>query len=89
MGHLAKAMNHSAADPTSAEVLYICFASAHANADSVPVTPNIIALGNETTKGMNERLLPWFRQHKRKHFGIVLLDFYHSQPELVEAIIGM
>ncbi|KAJ7457847.1 PLC-like phosphodiesterase [Mycena latifolia] len=85
-GHLAKAISSPG---VAAEVLYISFTSAHSNADTVPVTPNIIALGDASTKGMNERLLPWFRQHKGKHFGIVLLDFYHSQPDLVEAIIGL
>ncbi|KAJ6526911.1 PLC-like phosphodiesterase [Mycena vulgaris] len=88
-GHLAKAMNTSSAGAEEEEALYICFASAHANADDVPVTPNIIALGDASTKGMNKRLLPWFKEHKGKHFGVVFLDFYHSQPGLVEAIIGL
>ncbi|KAJ7502630.1 PLC-like phosphodiesterase [Mycena galericulata] len=40
-GHLAKAMNHSSA-PGVDEALYISFASAHANGDEVPVTPNVL-----------------------------------------------
>ncbi|KAJ7828028.1 PLC-like phosphodiesterase [Mycena olivaceomarginata] len=84
--HLAKAMN-ATLDSDVEEALYVSFASAHKNADKI--TPNIIALGDASTKGMNERLLPWFKQHKGNRFGIVLLDFYHSQPELVEAIIGL
>ncbi|KAJ7239194.1 PLC-like phosphodiesterase [Mycena haematopus] len=89
-GHLTKAMNAavSVSDRKDVEeALYISFASAHKNADRI--TPNIIALGDASTTGINERLLPWIRQHKEKRLGIVLLDFYHSQPELVEAIIGL
>ncbi|KAF8170823.1 PLC-like phosphodiesterase [Mycena galopus ATCC 62051] len=84
--HLAKAIN-AAVDGEVDEGFYISFASAHKNADRI--TPNIIALGDASTTGMNERLLPWFKQHKGKRLGVVLLDFYHSQPGLVEAIIGL
>ncbi|KAJ7854923.1 PLC-like phosphodiesterase [Mycena leptocephala] len=87
-GQLAKAMNDTLAEK-GVEALYISFASAHAKGDNPPLTPNIIALGDASTKGMNELLLPWFRQRKGKHFGIVFLDFYHSQPDLVRAIIGL
>ncbi|KAJ7793713.1 PLC-like phosphodiesterase [Mycena olivaceomarginata] len=102
--HLAKAMN-ATLDSDVEEALYVSFASAHKNTDKsprtyehsplfgpIPPTLNflqIIALGDASTKGMNERLLPWFKQHKGNRFGIVLLDFYHSRPELVEAIIGL
>ncbi|KAJ7173202.1 PLC-like phosphodiesterase [Mycena filopes] len=87
--HLEKAMSsatHSDGDDVE-EALHISFASAHANRDLI--TPNVIALGDETTTGMNERLLPWFKKNTGKRFGIVLLDFYHSQPDLVKAIIGL
>ncbi|KAJ7856898.1 PLC-like phosphodiesterase [Mycena leptocephala] len=87
-GRLAKAMNDTLAEK-GVEALYISFASAHAKGDNPPLTPNIIALGDASTKGMNELLLPWFRQRKGKHFGIVFLDFYHLQPDLVRAIIGL
>ncbi|KAK7001525.1 PLC-like phosphodiesterase [Favolaschia claudopus] len=88
-GHLTKAMNATTADTNNdaEEALYICFASAHKNADKI--TPNIIALGDASTTGMNERLLPWVKEHKGKRFGVLLLDFYHSQPELVKAVIGL
>ncbi|KAF7376911.1 PLC-like phosphodiesterase [Mycena sanguinolenta] len=85
-GHLMKAIN-DLSDGQVDEALYVCFVSAHKNSDRI--TPNIIALGDASTTGMNERLLPWVSQHKGKRFGIVLLDFYHSQPGLVEAIIGL
>ncbi|KAJ7189703.1 PLC-like phosphodiesterase [Mycena haematopus] len=90
IGHLTKAMNAAATVSDGEDVeeaLYISFASAHKNTDRI--TPNIIALGDASTSGMNERLLSWVKQHKGKRLGIVLLDFYHSQPELVEAIIGL
>ncbi|KAJ7151763.1 PLC-like phosphodiesterase [Mycena crocata] len=87
-GHLTKAMNNSR-DVDAEEELYISFASAHANADDISVTPNIMALGDASTKGMNERLLPWFAENKGKRFGVVMLDFYNSQPGLVAAIIGL
>ncbi|KAF7291351.1 PLC-like phosphodiesterase [Mycena indigotica] len=85
--HLDKAISTSS---NATEALYVSFASAHANRDTVPVTPNIIALGDGAgTPGMNERLLPWLTERKGKRFGIVLLDFYHSQPALVQTIIGL
>ncbi|KAJ7271269.1 PLC-like phosphodiesterase [Mycena rebaudengoi] len=86
--YLEKAMHASLSAEVAAEALYVSFASAHAKNDEIPVTPDMIALG-DTTKGMNERLLPWLRQHKGKRFGVVLLDFYHSPPGLVQAIIGL
>ncbi|KAJ7057597.1 PLC-like phosphodiesterase [Mycena amicta] len=87
--HLEKAIAEDS-DNAVEEGLYVSFASAHANGDTVPLTPNIIALGDGAgTSGMNERLLPWFKARKGKRFGIVLLDFYHSEPELVETIIGL
>ncbi|KAJ7762654.1 PLC-like phosphodiesterase [Mycena metata] len=85
-GHLEKAMSRRSEGEVE-EPLYISFASAHANADLI--TPNVIALGNASTAGMNERLLPWFKNNKGNRFGIVFLDFYHSEPELVAAIIGL
>ncbi|KAJ7635287.1 PLC-like phosphodiesterase [Roridomyces roridus] len=76
------------------EGLHVTFCSAYADYKSLqPVTPDIMAMGNESTMGMNERLLAWIRQVRKvegkKRFGVVLLDFYHSEPELVEAIIGL
>ncbi|KAJ7838132.1 PLC-like phosphodiesterase [Mycena olivaceomarginata] len=86
--HLEKAMHATLSAEVASEVLYVSFVSAHAT-DELPTTPDMIAFGDATTKGMNERLLPWLRQHKGKRFGIVLLDFYHSPPGLVQAIIGL
>ncbi|KAJ7785338.1 PLC-like phosphodiesterase [Mycena maculata] len=87
--HINKAMIN-ASKPGVDEALYISFASAYADYANVktPVTPNIMALGDASTKGMNERLMPWFKQNQGKHFGVVFLDFYHSQPGLIEAIVG-
>ncbi|KAJ7244940.1 PLC-like phosphodiesterase, partial [Mycena rebaudengoi] len=71
------------------EELYTSFASATANADDVPVTPNIIALGNSFATGINEHLLPWLKTNKGKRLGIILLDFYNAPYELVQAVIGL
>ncbi|KAJ7244948.1 PLC-like phosphodiesterase [Mycena rebaudengoi] len=71
------------------EELYISFASATANADDIPVTPNIIALGNSVATGINECLLPWLKTNKGKRLGIILLDFYNTPYELVQAVIGL
>ncbi|KAF7367945.1 PLC-like phosphodiesterase [Mycena sanguinolenta] len=87
--HLEKYMDAPLQAEVAAEALYVSFASAHAKYDEVAVTPDMIALGDAATRGMNERLLAFFGQHKGKRFGIVLLDFYHSQPGLVQAIIGL
>ncbi|KAJ7265254.1 PLC-like phosphodiesterase [Mycena rebaudengoi] len=87
--HLAKAMDADLSAEVAAEALYLSFASAHAKGDDVPVNPDMVALGDASTRGMNERLLPWLRQDKGKRFGLILLDFYHSPPGLVQAIIGL
>ncbi|KAF5381734.1 hypothetical protein D9615_005397 [Tricholomella constricta] len=70
--------------------LYLSFASASHN-DAVPqVSPRTMALGNGTDiPGVNQKLLPWFKEHKGKRFGVVMLDFYDAVPGLVEAIIGL
>ncbi|KAJ7597580.1 PLC-like phosphodiesterase [Mycena floridula] len=70
--------------------LYISFASSEHTADVPPETPRIMALGNGTAvPGVNQKLLPWFKQHKGGRFGIVMLDFFDSVPGLVEAILGV
>ncbi|KAF7319704.1 PLC-like phosphodiesterase [Mycena kentingensis (nom. inval.)] len=82
----------AADDSDTEEALHLGSASAHANKDEPPCTSNIIALGDQSTgvAGMNERLFEWVKaQPKGSRFGVVLLDFYHSQPGLVEAIIGL
>nr|GAT47304.1 PLC-like phosphodiesterase [Mycena chlorophos] len=87
-GHLEKSL----ACDTPADVeeaLFVSFASAHANHDKIPITPNVMALGDGVTAGINERLLPWVQARRGQRLGIILLDFYASQPELVEAIIGL
>ncbi|KAF9527469.1 PLC-like phosphodiesterase [Crepidotus variabilis] len=69
--------------------LYINFASAAYISDTPEMTPQIFALGVDTTQGMNQRLLPWLQSHKGQRFGIILLDFYDAVPNLVEAVIGL
>ncbi|GLB40972.1 hypothetical protein LshimejAT787_0901870 [Lyophyllum shimeji] len=69
--------------------LYISFASASHN-DAVPqVSPKVMAIGDGTVPGVNQKLLSWFQAHKGKRWGIVMLDFYDAVPGLVEAVIGV
>ncbi|KAG6853271.1 hypothetical protein C0991_005542 [Blastosporella zonata] len=69
--------------------LYISFASASHN-DAVPqVSPQIMAIGDGTVPGVNQKLLPWFQARKGQRFGVVMLDFYDAVPGLVEAVIGL
>lgn len=69
--------------------LYISFASSEHNADIPPETPRIMALGNGTVPGVNQKLIPWLKERKGKRFGIVILDFFDTAPGLVEAILGL
>ncbi|KAF9450833.1 PLC-like phosphodiesterase, partial [Macrolepiota fuliginosa MF-IS2] len=71
--------------------LFISFASAAATAlTNPPMTPRLYALGDgDQVQGMDQRLLPWLKEHKGKRFGIVMLDFYDAVPGLVEAVIGL
>jgi 1-phosphatidylinositol phosphodiesterase len=70
--------------------LYISFASIAFIDDTVPITPQIFALGNgTTTPGMDTRLLPFLRARKGQRFGIIMFDFYDAIPGLIEAAIGL
>ncbi|KAF7760288.1 hypothetical protein Agabi119p4_10964 [Agaricus bisporus var. burnettii] len=71
--------------------LYITFASAcFIGASNPPITPRMYAVGDGAQlEGVNQRLLPWLKEHKGKRFGIILLDFYDVVPELVKAVIGL
>ncbi|KAJ6608105.1 PLC-like phosphodiesterase [Mycena sp. CBHHK59/15] len=90
--HLTNAMDVPAPrDHETDEALYITFASGAANADKAPITPNIVAMGDSSssTEGVNARLLSLVRSNKGKRLGVIMLDFYDTPPELVEAVIGI
>ncbi|KAJ7063523.1 PLC-like phosphodiesterase [Mycena amicta] len=69
--------------------LYITFASSEHDQDIPAETPNIMALGDGTTPGVNQKLLPWLQERRGKRFGIIMLDFFDVVPGLVEAVIGL
>ncbi|KAF7323200.1 PLC-like phosphodiesterase [Mycena chlorophos] len=69
--------------------LYISFASSEHDADVPAETPEIMALGNGTVPGVNQKLLPWLQERKGKRFGVIMLDFFDVVPGLVEAVIGL
>jgi len=51
----------------------------------------VLAVGDATNNvtGINKMMLPWLQQRKGNRFGIVLFDFFDSEPGLVEAAIGL
>ncbi|KAF9465583.1 PLC-like phosphodiesterase [Collybia nuda] len=69
--------------------LFISFASAEHNLASPTVSPRIMALGDGSVPGVDQKLLPWLKERKGKRFGIIMLDFYDAVPGLVEAAIGL
>ncbi|CAK5263617.1 unnamed protein product, partial [Mycena citricolor] len=88
VSHLNRAIDGVPHQPDVEEGLYITFSSAFADYESEsPLTPNIIALGTKSTSGMNERLHSWISERKGVRFGVILMDFYHSEPNLVREII--
>ena len=50
-----------------------------------------MAVGDQGTgvTGMNTMMFPWLQQRKGNRFGIVLFDFFDSEPGLVAAAIGL
>lgn len=84
--HLTKAMNDH---PDS---LFWTFASSEHNQNHPPDFPRIMALGNGSLTpdgGVNQKLLPFLRQHSGRRLGIVTLDFYDQPEDLVDAILGL
>ncbi|KAF9030300.1 PLC-like phosphodiesterase [Hymenopellis radicata] len=69
--------------------LWISFASSEHNADNPPETPEIMALGNGSVQGVNQRLLSFLNTRQGGRFGVIMLDFFDTVPGLVEAIIGV
>ncbi|KAF7294681.1 PLC-like phosphodiesterase [Mycena indigotica] len=69
--------------------LYITFASSEHNDDVPPENPIVMALGDGSVPGVNQKLLPWLQQHRGKRFGVIMLDFFGAVPGLVEAVIGV
>ncbi|ORX39778.1 PLC-like phosphodiesterase [Kockovaella imperatae] len=67
--------------------LFITFASAEKDSESV--WPRIIALGNGTARGVNQRLTPWLKERSGQRRGLVFLDWWKQVPGLVESVIDL
>jgi 1-phosphatidylinositol phosphodiesterase len=81
--HLQKAAS------AAADSLFISFASSEHVADVPPETPQIMAIGNGTDLGVNQQLLSRLPELKGKRIGIVILDFFETPSNLVEAILRL
>ncbi|KAI6090371.1 PLC-like phosphodiesterase [Hypoxylon rubiginosum] len=97
--HLEKAANATATgDDADAEggeegdSLFITFASAEHNANTPPVFPETMALGNGTEVtpdgGVNQQLAAILRDMQGSRLGIVVLDFFEEPEDLVGLVIG-
>lgn len=76
-----------ASGPKHSDQLFISFASGGALRNTPPVTPQMLAVGSNGTAGVNSGLTEYLSQNRGKRFGIVILDWYASSPELVKSII--
>ena len=47
-------------------------------------------MGDEASNltGINQMILPWLQQRRGHRFGVILFDFFDSEPGLVTAVIG-
>jgi len=71
--------------------LFITFASGSGAGAGNLVTPKVLAVGDPANNvpGVNQLMFPWIQQRKGNRFGIVLYDFFQSEPGLVAATIGL
>ncbi|KAG0149681.1 hypothetical protein CROQUDRAFT_653239 [Cronartium quercuum f. sp. fusiforme G11] len=77
----------NAAGPDHADQLYISFASGGALKNNPPITPQMLAVGKNGIAGVNTNLAKYINLHQGERFGVILLDWYESDPDLVESII--
>ncbi|KAE8442488.1 hypothetical protein EG329_003331 [Mollisiaceae sp. DMI_Dod_QoI] len=72
--------------------LFWTFASSENDSDNPIETPEIMALGNGTDTplgGVNQRLIPFFKEIKGKRAGIVMFDFFNQPSDLVPAFLSI
>jgi len=71
--------------------LFITFVSGYGAGVGDTMTPRVLAVGDPTNNvsGINSMMLPYLQQRKGNRFGIILFDFYESEPGLVAAAIGL
>lgn len=78
-----------ATQPQYRNSLFWTFASSEHDTDVPPETPVIMALGNGTTEGVNQRLVPFLKELKGKRIGIVMFDFFGTPGDLVGTFLGL
>lgn len=81
--HLLKATSDEHPDG-----LFWTFASGTNVNNDVPVTPRLMALGEEGD-GVNDNLLEWVGTMKGKRLGIVMFDFFEEPEGLVDVFLGL
>jgi len=71
--------------------LFVSFASGYGSGVGDTMTPKVLAVGDPANNvtGINAMLSPWLQQRQGNRFGVVLFDFFDSEPGLVAAAIGM
>ncbi|KUJ08950.1 PLC-like phosphodiesterase [Mollisia scopiformis] len=72
--------------------LFWTFASSENDSDNPIETPEIMALGNGTDTplgGVNQRLIPFFKEQEGKRVGIVMFDFFDQPGDLVQSFLDI
>lgn len=82
-----------ATQPEYKDSLFWSFASSEYDADVPISTPEIMALGNGTSYtplgGVNDRLVPFFKNLTGKRFGIVMFDFFDQPSDLIPTFLNL
>ncbi|PLB44217.1 PLC-like phosphodiesterase [Aspergillus steynii IBT 23096] len=81
--HLLEALKNEHSDD-----LFWTFASG--GADIVGLYPEAMGLGSIVAEtGVNKQLLSFLKQHKGKHLGIVMYDFFKEDDGIVDALLNL
>lgn len=78
-----------ATQPQYRNSLFWTFASSEHDLDAPPETPEVMALGDGATVGVNQLLVPFLRGLRGKRVGIVMFDFFGTPGDLVGALLGL
>jgi 1-phosphatidylinositol phosphodiesterase len=88
LSHLSKATL-----PQYKDSLFWSFASSEYDSDVPVSTPEIMALGNGTEYtpkgGVNQQLIPFFKNMTGKRLGIIMFDFYDQPSDLVQTFLDL
>ncbi|TKX18815.1 phosphatidylinositol-specific phospholipase C-like protein 5 [Elsinoe australis] len=84
LSHLDKA-----ADGHLPDGLFWGFASGKNVRHDVAITPRLMALGDGTVRGVNDRLMEYFKDKRGKRFGIVMFDFCEEPHELIPTFLSL